>query len=78
MGEIKKNIKGRIIDSFTNKPIKGVNIQLNDMSENKDVFTSSPTTVKTDVEGNFILNITYIFAFSLFFLFIFSSGIYSV
>ena len=72
MGEIKKNIKGRIIDSFTNKPIKGVNIQLNDMSENKDVFTSSPTTVKTDVEGNFILNITYIFSYFLYF-FIFKS-----
>ena len=59
MGEIKKNIKGRIIDGFTNKPIKGVNIQLNDMSENKDVFISKPTSTKTDVEGNFILNITY-------------------
>lgn len=60
MGEIKKNITGRIVDSFTNKPIKGVNIQLNDMSENKDVFTSTPLTVKTDVEGNFTLNITYL------------------
>ena len=60
MGEIKKNIKGRIIDGFTNKPIKGVNIQLNDMSENKDVFISKPTSTKTDVEGNFILNITYL------------------
>jgi len=60
MGEIKKNIKGRIIDGFTNKPIKGVNIQLNDMSENKDVFISTVTSTKTDVEGNFILNITYL------------------
>lgn len=60
MGEIKKNITGRIIDSFTNKPIKGVNIQLNDMSENKDVFISTTSTVKTDVEGNFILNIVYL------------------
>jgi hypothetical protein len=60
MGKIKKSIKGRIIDGFTNKPIKGVKIQLNDMSENKDVFISIVTSVKTDVEGNFILNITYL------------------
>jgi hypothetical protein len=60
MGEIKKNITGRIVDSFTNKPIKGVNIQLNDMSENKDVFLSIPTSIKTDVEGNFTLNIVYL------------------
>ena len=60
MGKIKKSIKGRIIDGFTNTPIKGVKIQLNDVSENKDVFTSILTSVKTDVEGNFILNITYL------------------
>lgn len=61
MGKIKKNIKGRVIDSFTNKPIKGVKIKLNDTSTNKDILISGTiTSTKTDTDGNFILNITYL------------------
>jgi hypothetical protein len=49
MGEILiKNIKGQVIDSFTNKPIKGVNIQILDLSENKNILITPIKICKTD------------------------------
>lgn len=61
MGEILiKNIKGQVIDSFTNKPIKGVNIQIFDLSENKNILITPIKICKTDTNGNFILEIKYL------------------
>ena len=55
---IEKHISGKIFDGLTSEPVKGVNITIEDLSEDKTYFPL-PKVEKTNKDGEYSFSISY-------------------